>query len=259
MTSVQIRVPAPPLARFVDVIWQCARGPEPWPQERLLPDGAMELVVDLAAPASTDVVSGPRSQFFVLDTTVCQDLVGIHFKPGGAFPFLRLPLVELRNVEAPLEVLWGGVARELRERLGEARTQEERFAVVERVLVAQGRNRMAHHAAVDFALAEFLRVPHTRTVADVSRAVGLSQRRFIELFTAEVGLTPKVFCRVRRFQSAIRRAHGARAVNWSTLALDCGYFDQAHFIHDFQAFSGLTPAAWASRRTDHVNHVPMYD
>jgi AraC-like DNA-binding protein len=93
----------------------------------------------------------------------------------------------------------------------------------------------------------------------VSGAVGLSQRRFIELFNEQVGLTPKVFCRVRRFQHAIRRAHRNRAINWSELAVDCGYFDQAHLIHDFQAFSGLTPAAWAAQRTNHLNHVPILD
>lgn len=254
-----MRSPPRPLATFVDVIWLCERRPEPWPQERLLPDGAMELVIDLAAPASTDVVSGPHSQFFLLDTTQRQQLVGVHFKPGGAFPFMPMPLFELRNLDAPLDALWGGMARELRDRLGEAKTDDERYAIVESVLFEQGRGRMQHHPAVDFALREFMRVPHGRTVADVARAVGLSQRRFIQLFAEQVGLTPKVFCRVRRFQAALQQAHRSRQVDWAGLAAECGYFDQAHFIHDFQAFSGLTPSAWASQRTEHLNHVPILD
>ena len=118
---------------------------------------------------------------------------------------------------------------------------------------------MQHHPAVAFALREFMRVPLMRTVTDVSATVGLSQRRFIQLFSQQVGLTPKVFCRVRRFQRAIRTAHQERQVNWSELALDCGYFDQAHFIHDFQAFSGLTPSAWDAQRIDSVTHVPVRD
>ena len=251
--------PAPPLGAFVDVIWLCDREPEPWPQERLLPDGAVELVVDLIAPPSTDVVAGPHSGFFLLDTTRRQRLVGVHFKPGGAFPFVGPPLVELRNTEAPLDALWGRSAVELRGRLAEASTDDECFAIVERALLSRARGRTAHHPAVWFALEEFQRVPHARTVAGVSQAVGLSHRRFIQLFTEQVGLTPKVFCRVRRFQAAMHRAHRHGAVNWAALALDCGYFDQAHFIHDFQAFSGLTPTAWAARHTGHLNHVPMLD
>ena len=259
MTSLYLRRAAPPLNAFVDVIWTCEREPEPWPRERLLPDGAMELVVDLLAPASTDVVAGPHSRFFLIDTARRQRLVGVHFRPGGAFPFLGPPLLELRNTEAPLETLWGRVARELRDRLGQASSDDERCSIVERVLLEQGRGRMHHHGAVDFALREFTRVPHVRTVTEVSAAVGLSQRRFIQLFSEQVGLTPKVFCRIRRFQRAIQSAHRKDAVNWSELAVDCGYFDQAHLIHDFQSFSGLTPAAWAVQRTDHVNHVPIYD
>jgi AraC-like DNA-binding protein len=254
-----MRRAAPPLSAFVDVIWTCEQEPQAWAQERLLPEGSVELVVDLLAPASTDVVSGPHSRFFLLETTLRQRLVGVHFKPGGAFPFLGPPLLELRNSMAPLDALWGVMARELRERLGEARTDEERCAIVERVLLARGRGHMQHHAAVDFALREFTRVPNARTIASVSAAIGLSQRRFIQLFSEEVGLTPKVFCRIRRFQRVIRSAHQNGRVNWSDLAVDCGYFDQAHLIHDFQAFSGLTPAAWAAQRTDHVNHVPILD
>ena len=259
MTSFNLRTPAPPLSAFVDVIWTCERQPPGWRQERLLPEGSVELVVDLANSPAGAAVAGPHSSFFLLDTTLRQDLVGVHFKPGGAYPFMRPPLVELRNRDVDLASLWGPVARELREQLAEARTDDERFATIERVLLAQGRDRMQHHPAVRFALREFMRVPHVRTVAAVSDAIGLSQRRFIQLFTEQVGLTPKVFCRVRRFQKAIRQAHRSRIVNWTELAIDCGYFDQAHFIHDFQAFSGLTPSAWAAQRTEHVNHVPIHD
>ena len=74
---------------------------------------------------------------------------------------------------------------------------------------------------------------------------------------AKLGLTPKLFCRVSRFQKVIRTAHAHGDINWTQLALDCGYYDQAHFIHDFQSFAGITPSEYLERRTPHVNHVPM--
>jgi AraC-like DNA-binding protein len=256
VTGFTCHRPSPPLDAFVELIWRCDREPEPWTQERLLPQGSVELVIDLAAPASLDVVAGPHTKFFVLDTTQRQRLVGVHFKPGGAFPFVRPPMYELRNIEAPLDALWGGLARELRERLEEASSGEAQFAIVEHALVARAGDRLRHHPAVGYALREFTCVPHMRTIADVSQRVGLSQRRFIELFDEQTGLTPKMFCRVRRFQASIQRAHKSARIDWTTLALDCGYFDQAHFIHDFREFSGLTPSEWAARRTEHLNHVP---
>lgn len=266
MPDVRLHTPAPPLSAFVELVWLCRRDAEPWAQERLLPQGSVELVLDLAARPGDDVISGPHSRYFVIDTDRPQDLVGVHFGPGGAFPFIGPPMHELRNAIAPLDAFWGNLARELRERLGEAQSDDDRFRIVESALLARAGRRLQRHPAVGYALGAFMRVPHVRTVAEVSGRVGLSQRRFIELFANEVGLTPKVFCRVRRFQEAIGRAHsstfqvpGSRRVNWSELALDCGYFDQAHFIHDFEAFSGLTPSAWLAQRTDHVNHVPLRD
>jgi AraC-like DNA-binding protein len=93
----------------------------------------------------------------------------------------------------------------------------------------------------------------------VTAQVGLSARRFIDVFGGEVGLTPKLFCRVRRFQKVLRGvAHGRRA-DWAAVAADCGYFDQAHFIHDFRAFSGLSPTAYLTQRTEHLNHVPIIE
>ena len=89
--------------------------------------------------------------------------------------------------------------------------------------------------------------------------VGFSQRRFIQLFSDEVGLTPKLFCRVNRFQRVVRRLATMNEVDWAQVALDCGYYDQAHFIHDFQAFAGITPSAYLQDRTEHLNHVPLVD
>jgi AraC-like DNA-binding protein len=74
-----------------------------------------------------------------------------------------------------------------------------------------------------------------------------------------VGLTPKLFCRVRRFQRVLRRIGTGRPVEWAAVAVDCGYFDQAHFIRDFHAFSGINPSAYLAGRTEHLNHVPLLD
>src|SRR5438309_1041184 len=81
-------------------------------------------------------------------------------------------------------------------------------------------------------------------VADVLQGIGMSPRRFVDLFRSEVGLGPKVFCRVRRFHEALRRTERLTDVDWADVAQWCGYYDQAHFNHDFRAFSGLTPSSY---------------
>jgi transcriptional regulator GlxA family with amidase domain len=89
-------------------------------------------------------------------------------------------------------------------------------------------------------------------VRDLARRVGLSQRRFIQLFTAEVGLTPKLYGRVRRFQRARELVRKATEPDWAAVALECGFFDQSHLIRDFGEFSGLSPVAYLNQKSKHV-------
>src|SRR5262249_6251326 len=99
------------------------------------------------------------------------------------------------------------------------------------------------HGAVPVALDAFERADAAVTVRDLARRVGLSQRRFIQLFTAEVGLTPKLYGRVRRFQRARELVREATEPDWAKVAVACGFFDQSHLIRDFREFSGLSPLA----------------
>jgi AraC-like DNA-binding protein len=272
----RIQAPAPPLSHFVEVLWYWDGPAQPHARERLLPDGSMELVVNLNEnevrvydrldhrkfdKLRGAVMIGPHSEFFVIDTAEQRRVMGVHFKPGGAFPFLRLPADELHGLHISLEDVWGRWADELRDRLLEAQTMDQRFGILEASLMARISRPLLHHPAVTFALEQFHGGPHTRPIADVTEQIGLSSRRFIELFRQQVGLTPKLFCRVRRFQKVVQQVpvaqNAGQRVDWSELALACGYFDQAHFIHDFRAFSGLSPTAYAELRTGHTNHVPI--
>ena len=115
------------------------------------------------------------------------------------------------------------------------------------------------HPAVTYALEEFHNITQTRTVTGVTEQIGISPKRFISIFSQEVGLTPKLFCRIRRFQDTLQRIKSGRQIDWAEIALSGGYFDQAHFIHDFQAFSGLNPSTYLRHQGEHLNHVPLPD
>ena len=268
------RRPAPPLSDFVDLLWLYDGYTQPHAMERLLPDGSMELVVDLRQDRTRiydkdgngtyetvfgSVVVGAQSEYFVLDTACQTSVIGAHFKPGGAFPFFRLPMDELRDQHVSLEALWGRFAADLRERLLESDTPEEQLLVLEQALVSRIVKPLERRPAVEFALREFKRLPLGRSISQITGEVGLSPKRFIHVFREEVGLTPKVFCRVRRFQGVLRLIDRQPSVDWADVALSCGYFDQAHFIHDFRAFSGINPSSYLSHRTEHLNHVPILD
>jgi AraC-like DNA-binding protein len=204
------------------------------------------------------VISGARTSCFAIDTSQEDRVFGIQFQPGGAFPFFRTPACELENASADMEDLWPHAARELRERLLGARTIDAMFALAAQSLLAQLVRPLELHPAVRFARRQFCARPHQISVSTVLRETGLSQRRFIQIFHQQVGLTPKAFCRVQRFQRILATVHGEQEVDWTDVALCCGYYDQAHFIHDFREFSGLTPTQYLARATKHLNHVPIF-
>jgi hypothetical protein len=111
-------------------------------------------------------------------------VMGVHFRPGGAFPFLRTSANELADAHVDLEALWGTSAIELRERLCEAKTPSERFDLLEDALVAHLFRPLERHYAVQFALDAFGRANSGLAIRDVARDAGLSQRRFTQLFAA---------------------------------------------------------------------------
>jgi AraC-like DNA-binding protein len=266
-------IPQPPLSEFVELFWLSEGAPLTHSKERLLPTGTMELVINLRKdplrvyesqnPEHFEgfqgaVVCGAHSEFFVIDSAQQASLVGVHFKPGGAFPFFGLPANELQNMHAGLESLWGAQAAVIREQLLEAGTAEARFCILERAFRARVHGPLARHPAVAFALKEFQDEP-SRRMSSVTGQIGLSTRRFIQIFSEEVGLPPKQFCRIQRFQSVLRRVRDRPQIDWADLALACGYFDQAHFIHDFRAFCGLSPTSYLAQRGEHFNHVPILE
>jgi AraC-like DNA-binding protein len=202
------------------------------------------------------VISGARTKSFVIDTIQEERVFGIQFQPGGTFPFFRAPASEIENQSVDLCCLWGTAAGELRERLLREPTIDRMFLEGEKFLLAQVARPLGLHRAVTFAQLQFSRYPHRVSVRSVLDEIGMSHRRFIQLFHEQVGLTPKAFCRVRRFQRILHKVHRTREVDWAEVALDCGYYDQAHFIHDFREFSGITPTAYLVRATEHLNHVP---
>ena len=276
------RKPSTLLADFVDNFWLYEGYEAPHVNERILPTGTLELVINLrenelriyphdeterCARYSGAIVSGAHGRGFISDTEEEAFIIGVHFKPGGAFPFLGCQSDELADMHIDLEALWGASsANRLRMRLCEAATATERFDLLEDALTGQIFRPLEHHYAVATALETFGDQIEV-TVHDIAKKVGLSQRRFIQVFKAEVGMTPKLFSRLQRFQRARAIIHRQEeTADWVNIAMDCGYFDQSHLIREFREFSGLSPAAYLGQyhrvleQNIHVKryHLPLF-
>jgi AraC-like DNA-binding protein len=272
--------PRSPLSQFVEFLW-LREGDHPSQfQSRLLPIGSMELVINLhedriplfdrqsrAECGSTNgtMICGTHSEGYIIRTDSKISVMGVHFKPGGSTSFLGLPARELYNQRVGLDELWQGRAAELRDHLIEAPTPESRFLILEQSLLMVMHLsdhttvlQKHRHPVVDFALRELRRSP-IPSVSTVTNQIGCSARHFNQLFRDQVGLTPKLFCRVRRLRQVLYLIAGKEQVDWTDIASTCGYFDQAHFIHDFRSLAGCTPTEYLAQRGFHPCHVVLPD
>jgi AraC-like DNA-binding protein len=248
------RVSCAPLCAFVDFLWLSDGYVQPHTAERVLPSENMSLVLNLDERGNLpDVLSGARTRSFLLDTSRPLSLIGVAFKPGGGFPFTPGPAAELKDLSVPLEVIWRSDAHALREQVLTARTAHLKLQRTEEFLLKRLLRRPQRHPAVAYAI-EALRRPEAR-VAAVTERTGLSARRLIQLFSREVGLTPKLFSRLSRFRAVVSMVDAQRDVDWAAVALACGYYDQAHLIHEFRDLTGMCPSAYLRHRTASPNHV----
>jgi AraC-like DNA-binding protein len=256
----------------VESVWICQQPAGPRRLERVLPTGASQLIVNLeedqtrlydpdhgyrCVATSGSVLSGGHSQFQIIDTSEQEHVAGVAFRPGGTVAFFRVPAYETADRDVPLDDLIGPrPTAALRTRLLERDSPQAGLDAIEAALLELWPAK-AIHPAVTFALGTIDRAPHIASIAAVTDAVGMSAKRFIERFKTDVGMTPKRYCRVRRFQRALASAHRPAGVDWTQVALECGYFDQAHFIHDFKSFAGVTPTGYQAARTAFQNHVKI--
>ena len=236
----------------------------------ILPDGAVELIINLGDPQklcdpedfsrSTTFrhswISGERTAPIVIDEAGEVHLIGIRLRAGGALPFVGLPLREFTGHVIELDAVLGREIDRLREQLAETNGDEERFDLVEAWLLDRVRTQSAPNRAVIHALDLIERGEGVR-IGLIAGEIGLSHKHLLREFDRCVGLTPKAFARVCSFQRAIRWIGQKASVDWADAAVVCGYYDQAHFIHEFRAFSGLTPASYLSKRGPFLNYLTL--
>jgi AraC-like DNA-binding protein len=272
--------PAPPLSDFIENLWLYEGYASPHAKERIFPSGTFELVFNLHdnelrifKPEEPDkcnrfsgaLVSGPYEESFLTDTPEEASVMGVHFKPAGAAAFLGCSAQNFNDLHVDLEQVWGAVSREIHERLCASRSHAERFRLLEKLLRDRLQRTPTRNCAVATALNTFHLIGKRIRTRQLAREAGLSEKRFIDVFKAEVGMTPKMFDRILRFHRVIVAVRNNDTPDWTKIATDFGYFDQSHLIRDFRAFSGFSPENYAARLRklrmlgSHVkfNHLPL--
>ncbi|HSE26011.1 MAG TPA: AraC family transcriptional regulator [Pyrinomonadaceae bacterium] len=245
--------PGPPLSRFVECVWTLS-SPDPVIEthvERILPDGCVELILNFGSRITqhTDFKTSIQPRNFLVGQMTGPilispagdvDLLGIRFRPGGAFPFLRIPMSELTDQVIELGSLSCVLEHQL---LSACHLAAASAARVEAVVASLAASLPLVHDVNLIAMAELVvDSGGVRSVDHLAQDAGISCRQLERRFLQGVGLGPKVLSRILRFQQvfqAVERADNS----WAAVALECGYYDQAHLIRDFNQFAGQSPKA----------------
>ena len=242
--------PHPELRRYVECYWTITSFLPPRERlvHRVLPDGCMDILFSMGDAPAAPFAVGTMTRPLDVERAGRVDLLGVRFRPGGARPWLGVPARELTDLRADLYGLWGSAARGLHERLGATPARAQRLRVLDDAL----RARLARPAAApdelvlratELTTASRGRAPVTRLAA----ATGLGRRQLERRFLTEVGVAPKLACRVARFRAAVSLLHDRPRTDLSAVAFDAGYADQPHLTREFRALAGMTPGAYRRR------------
>lgn len=257
---------APPTARPPPgrvVLREAAFGPKDSFCSPMLADGSVSLVLssgracDLgggwrADPAgAAGRVIGPMTAVGETNVRDCAEGVGVYFRPARASGFLGMPVEKVADRIADVDDVWGASGRALALDLCELGDAERVDRLEAALLERLGRER-SRGGGVDAAglASHVLRCAGRVSVERLAAAAGVSRQHLTREFRGRVGLAPKTYCNLARFQSGLAYA-GRGNVDWARASADLGYADQSHMIAEFRRFSSLTPQTLAAGRWFH--------
>ncbi len=254
-------IPSPPLNAYIDDLYYLD-GPSAYPRQKVLPVASSNLMLNLGDPF--DVYKPDQAKPFMtctdswwvgiwntyhsVDWPVNVQFFGVHFKPGGAYPFLQLPLSEMNSQVVPLDAIWGLAAGEIRERLQAAPTVQAGFALLERLLMARFCEAPYSLNIVQHAVVEIAQHHGALSIRALSDQIGFSQNHLGNQFKRFVGIPPKEVARFYRFAHVLHSLESTQHVDLTRIAHQTRFYDQSHFNKDFVAFTGYSPTEYIQLR-----------
>ena len=268
----RLRIPRPPLAHFVENLWYYEDLIANHTREKLLPSASMELIIDLGegpkklydreertrhAAYNKCWISGMQRKYIVIGAEPGSSMMGVHFRTGGAAPFFGFPISELSGKVVELDLIWKHEILASREQLLETPTIDGKFDLLEAYLIRKAQARLEPDTTVARAV-EILGSWPVVGLRDVASQLGLSHKQMLARFDCRVGLTPKFTSRLIRFRKALNTICEAPAApDWADLAVGCGYYDQAHLIHEFQEFAAVTPTEYQCTHSEYPLYIHL--
>ena len=244
-------IPKSSLNKHIECFWTLESSAPSTQPERILPDGCIELILNFGDRFSQhcdhtrklqpkNFLVGQMTGPIMISPSGPVQLIGIRFHPGGTLPFLRVPMHEVTDQVVELGSVSSSIERDLLSVTSESPVLAEKITAIERFLTTS----LAKSKYDSWLMNVAARIVDSRgliAVDDLAGDAGISSRQLERRFLREVGVGPKLLGRIIRFQHVFRAVEQSN-IAWAEIAIECGYYDQAHLIRDFGRFAQQTPA-----------------
>ena len=247
----KVHKPTSRVGQFVELIWYTDVKGMFSGNVKILPDGSVQIIINLGPTQylvtedskrgfNEGWITGQRTRPINVEISSDYKAIGIRFKPNGVFPFLKSLVSELKDEVIKLEDIWSNKFSLLREKLSEMSGVNEKFLIVEQFLLDFFHESDEPHAAIEYAT-RLLQQPFSDlNIRDVASKMGISHKHFIRLFKKHVGLNPKLYQQIFRFQHVLSELDNFDG-DFSKMVARTNYYDQSHFNREFKKFTGITP------------------
>jgi AraC-like DNA-binding protein len=246
--------PIAELKGYIRCIWVLEGVPLSEEVDVVFPDGHMELIFQYGSPYKriTELSSGVQSNLTLVGQITQQlnlqatgkiGVIGIRFYPWGAFPVINIPMHLLTNAEIALKDCWGKEASDLEDKLLNSDRQQA-IIILQQFLLHKLIQHFYRANCIQNAVQTINQAQGNIRVQELAYKSNLSIRQFTRTFTETVGVAPKSYSGMVRFQSFIKQSNQHRDIHLGELALRCGYYDQSHVIREFKQYTGMSPKAY---------------
>jgi AraC-like DNA-binding protein len=240
------------LSNYIECYWSALADQPPFrAQESLIPDGTIELMFnfgdnysqiidDKKTPVKGSHIIGIRKQSLLISQTHKQNIFSVRFKPGGSYPFFRIPAHLFSNSFVTIQDLLDKEYAMLEEQLADNR---ERVQIMDQFLLRKLDNLPQNWDFVTKASRELLHNP-TMKITDLAYRFNTNYKTLERRFNMVLGITPSELLKIKRFNDAVLAMYSCRHNSLTAIAYECGYYDQSHFIREFKQLSHFTPGAF---------------
>ncbi len=208
-----------------------------------MPDGCIDILFDFGSNRSEAFVIGPMTRPLLVTARSPENMIAVHFRPAGAFAFFNLPMHALTDAQVEVAHFWDDVGA-FEASVLEGASVHDRIAAIDRAVITRLPIARPIDPRISAAVKTMKRTSGQMPIDSMSSEFGMSRQHLTRKFQEHVGISPKFFARIVRIQDLLRRTKNVREVDWSTAALDSGYYDQAHMIDDFRDLCGVSPARY---------------